>query len=103
MQLLDAYLNNGGAMAIFAERSRRLESLFFRSFYLFYKILHRGLTGVSVRVGNFSILPARYLCTLSVMSELWNHYAAAVFRFKLPVTTIPIPRWHRNAGTSQIN
>ena len=103
VQLLEAYSNNGGARAIFAERSRRLESLLFRSFYLFYKILHRGLTGVSVRVGNFSILPSQYLGTLSVMSELWNHYAAAVFRSKLPFTTIPIPRGHRIAGTSQMN
>src|SRR5262249_8309596 len=88
LQLLDAYANTGGANAIFAERSRRLESLLYQTFYLFYKVLHRGLTGVSVRVGNFSILPSQYLGTLSVMSELWNHYAAAVFRSKLPITTI---------------
>jgi len=37
------------------------------------------------------------------MSELWNHYAAAVFRSKLPFITIPIPRGHRIAGTSQMN
>jgi hypothetical protein len=29
---------------------------------------------------------------LGVMSELWNHYTAAVFRSKLPFITIPIPR-----------
>jgi hypothetical protein len=103
VQLLGAYSNSNGAKAIFAERSRRFESLLFRSFYLFYKILHRGLTGVSVRVGNFSILPSQYLGTLSVMSELWNHYAAAVFRSKLLFTTIPIRRGHRIAGTSQMN
>jgi glycosyltransferase involved in cell wall biosynthesis len=103
VQLLDAYSSNGAARAIFAERSRRLESLLFQLFYLFYKILHRGLTGVSVRVGNFSILPSPYLDTLSVMSELWNHYAAAMFRSKLPFTTIPIPRGHRIAGISQMN
>jgi hypothetical protein len=103
VQLLNAYSNHGGSKAIFAERSRRLESLLFRSFYLFYKILHRGLTGVSVRVGNFSVLPSKYLCTLSVMSELWNHYAAAVFRSKLPLSTIPIPRGHRITGTPQMD
>lgn len=70
VQLLAAYLDNGGAKAVFAARSRRLESLLFRSFYVFYKFLHRGLTGISVRVGNFSILPSRYLGTLSVMPEL---------------------------------
>jgi polyisoprenyl-phosphate glycosyltransferase len=91
------------AGAIFAERSRRTESLIFRSFYQIHKIVHRLLTGISVRVGNFSILPSSYLTTLVVMSEMWNHYAAAVFRSGLPFTTIPIPRGHRIAGRSSMN
>jgi len=90
-------------MAIFAERTRRTESLMFRSFYIGYKTLHRVLTGISVRVGNFSILPSQYLSTLSVMPELWNHYAAAVFRSKLPFTSVPIARGRRIAGTSHMN
>jgi hypothetical protein len=89
--------------AIFGARSRRTESLLFRSSYRVYKMLHRLLTGFGVRVGNFSILPSAHLSTLVVMSELWNHYAAAVFRSGLPVTTIPIPRGHRIAGTSTMN
>jgi glycosyltransferase involved in cell wall biosynthesis len=102
-QLLRAYSDTQGAMAIFAERSRRSESLVFRCFYQLYKWLHRSLTGISVRVGNFSILPSSYLSTLVVMSELWNHYAAAVFRSKLPFTMIPIPRGTRIAGSSRMN
>ncbi len=102
-QLLRAYCGTHGAKAIFAERSRRAESLTFRCFYKLYKLAHRSLTGISVRVGNFSILPARYLNTLVVMSELWNHYAAAMFRSKLPFTMIPIPRGKRIAGTSRMN
>ena len=65
--------------------------------------MHRILTGVRVRVGNFSILPSGYLTTLVVMSEMWNHYAAAFFRSGLPFTTIPIPRGYRIAGTSKMN
>ena len=102
-ELLNAYSGAHGAKAVFAERSRRSESLVFRLFYRLYKILHRGLTGIGVRVGNFSILPASYLNTLVVMSELWNHYAAAVFRSNLPFTMIPIPRGTRIAGTSRMN
>jgi hypothetical protein len=37
------------------------------------------------------------------MSELWNHYAAAVFRSSLPFTMIPIPRGTRITGTSKMN
>jgi polyisoprenyl-phosphate glycosyltransferase len=102
-QLLRAYSDTRGESAVFAERSRRSESLVFRSFYYLYKILHRCLTGISVRVGNFSILPCAHLNTLVVMSELWNHYAAAVFRSKLSFTMIPIPRGSRIAGTSRMN
>jgi polyisoprenyl-phosphate glycosyltransferase len=103
VDLLNAYSGTHGAKAIFAERSRRSESVMFRLFYHLYRFLHRGLTGVSVRVGNFSILPSEYLNTLVAMSELWNHYAAAVFRSKLPFTMVPIPRGTRIAGSSRMN
>jgi hypothetical protein len=104
LQLLRVFSEeDDGAKAIFAERSRRTESLGFRISYKIYKLLHRMLTGVSVRVGNFSIFPAAYLDRLVVMSELWNHYAAAVFRSGLPFRTTPIPRGYRIAGTSRMN
>ncbi len=103
VQLLRAYSETGGATAIFAARSRRSESLVFKFFYRAYKLLHRLLTGISVRVGNFSILPSPFLDTLVAMNELWNHYAAAVFRSKLPFTMIGIPRGTRIAGTSTMN
>jgi glycosyltransferase involved in cell wall biosynthesis len=102
-RLLRAFAASQGASAIFAERSRRSESIVFRVFYHLYRVLHLCLTGIGVRVGNFSILPSRYLNTLVVMSELWNHYAAAMFRSNLPLTTIPLPRGTRIAGTSRMN
>ena len=101
--LLQAYSENHGTRAIFAARSRRSESLVFRLFYGLYRVLHRAFTGISVRVGNFSIFPWVYLNTLVVMSELWNHYAAAVFRSRLPLTMVPIPRGTRIAGKSTMN
>jgi hypothetical protein len=103
VDLLDAFRKTGGVEAIFAERIRRSESLAFQLFYQLYRVVHRGLTGISVRVGNFSILPAGYLETLVVLPELWNHYAAAVFRSRLPHAMIPIPRGRRIAGTSKMN
>jgi cellulose synthase/poly-beta-1,6-N-acetylglucosamine synthase-like glycosyltransferase len=103
-QLIRAFASEGSrGGAVFAERSRRTESLVFRVFYVIYKVLHLALTGVGVKVGNFSILPRRYLSTLVVMSELWNHYAAAFFRSGLRYTTVPIPRGHRISGSSRMN
>lgn len=103
LRLIDAYLELGATQAVFAERSRRAESRLFRLFYQLYKTLHRALTGLGVKVGNFSILPWGYLDTLVVLAETWNHYAAAVFRSKLPFTTTPIPRGYRIAGESRMS
>jgi hypothetical protein len=102
-ELLHAFRKDHGTMLIFAERSRRSESFLFRCLYGAYRILHRLLTGLSVRVGNFSIVPAAYLNTLVVQPELWNHYAASVFRSRRPFRMIPIPRGRRIAGTSRMN
>jgi polyisoprenyl-phosphate glycosyltransferase len=103
VELLAVFCQNGGTKAVFAERSKRSESMLFRVFYHLYRGLHWLLTGVSVRVGNFSVLPAAYLSTLAVLSELWNHYAAALFRSKLPHTMIPIARGQRISGKSTMN
>lgn len=101
VKLIHTFSNLG--KAVFAQRSRRTESFAFRLFYRFYRALHLLLTGLAVRVGNFSILPASYLSTLSVMPELWNHYAAAVFRSRLPYSMVPIARGRRIAGQSTMN
>jgi hypothetical protein len=88
---------------VFAARVRRLESAWFTLCYHCYRWLHKLLTGVSVRVGNFSVIPARQLRALVVAPELWNHYAASVFRIRAPFTTVPVPRALRYAGRSKMN
>ena len=103
LRLLQVFSDDGGSRAVFAARSRRSESLTFRCSYTVYKALHWILTGLSVKVGNFSIIPSGYLKTLATISDLWNHYAAAVFRSRLPFTTTPIPRGRRIAGSSRMN
>ena len=103
VRLLKTFSESGCATAVFAERSKRSESVLFRFFYHIYRGLHWALTGVSVRVGNFSVLPWRYLDTVVVLSELWNHYAAAVVRAKLPYSMLPIARGQRISGKSTMN
>lgn len=102
-RLLDRLYGEQQATVVFAERTRRSESLVFRIFYRFYRILHKLLTGVAVRVGNFSALPYAVLDTLVVVSELWNHYAAAVFKARLPYTTVPTERGSRFSGRSRMD
>ncbi len=77
---------------IFAKRSKRRDGKIFKLGYISYKIVHYLLTGVKVEVGNFSIIPYQLLNRLMGVSEIWNHYAAAVFHARLPLEMIPIPR-----------
>ena len=88
---------------VFADRTRRSESLVFRVFYSWYKFLHHLLTGQKVRVGNFSAIPRRRLTSLVVVSELWNHYAAGVIRSRQPYCSIPTHRSQRLRGRSTMN
>jgi glycosyltransferase involved in cell wall biosynthesis len=101
--LLDAFAAEGGSKVIFAARTKRLESAAFRFFYQTYRFMHLLLTGTPVRVGNFSVVPASALSRLMVVSELWNHYAAAIFRARIPYTSIPTNRGVRLAGESKMN
>src|SRR5918992_28321 len=88
---------------VFAARTRRSESLSFKLFYHLYRLIHFLLTGVQVRVGNFSVIPAGLLRRLVAVSELWNHYAAAVYKAKLPIALIPTRRSCRLEGSSRMN
>lgn len=102
-RLVERFREAGGAKVVFAERTRRSESLVFVLFYHLYRAAHLVLTGYGVRVGNFSVLPRSALAKLVVVGELWNHYAAAVFRTRLPWTSIPVTRAARIAGGSRMN
>ena len=59
--------------------------------------------GVAVREGNFSIMPHSALDRLVTMSELWNHYAGAVYKSKLPHVRLATDRGHRLGGKSHMN
>ncbi len=102
-QLLATFEKHGREKVVFAARAKRLENLVFRIFYRVYRWVHWLVVGEPVRVGNFSVVPARYLSNLVVSSNLWNHYAAAVVRARIPAVNIPIARGQRLMGTSKMN
>jgi hypothetical protein len=92
-----------GRTIVFARRIRRSEGFIFTFLYRLYRLAHRVLTGIPVQVGNFSIVPRALLDRLVVVSDLWNHYAAAVFQSRLPFVMIPTARGRRLAGRSSMN
>jgi len=101
-RLAQAYAEAPAGTIIFAARTKRSESLTFAVFYHLYRVLHRILTGFGVRVGNFSLVPFPCLATLSVASETWNHYAAAVFKTRLPHRSVPTERGRRLQGDARM-
>jgi len=103
VRLLDAYRADEGRPVVFAARRKRLENWIFRGGYSSYRILHWLLTGITVQVGNFSIIPAKYLASLAVSSDLWSHYAAAVVHARIPYVLVATERGKRLAGKSHMN
>jgi polyisoprenyl-phosphate glycosyltransferase len=101
--LLASLAESGGREIVFAARAKRLEQPVFRFFYHLYRLVHRVLTGIPVRVGNFSAVPRASVDRLMVSSDLWNHYAAAAFRSKLPLRMVPLERGRRLDGKSRMN
>ena len=101
-RLLAALAATGDSQIVFAARARRTESTLFRLLYHLYRGMHRLLTGIPVRFGNFSVIPATQLSRLVYSSELWNHYAAAVLKTRLPYTSVPTSRGRRLQGDSQM-
>jgi polyisoprenyl-phosphate glycosyltransferase len=102
-ELLRAYVGGQGREVVFAARTKRMESLGFRLSYRAYRLVHHAMTGVVVQVGNFSVVPRSAMARLMAVPDLWNHYAASVYRARLPRRLVPLPRGRRLAGESKMN
>jgi hypothetical protein len=100
--LLKKFVEEDQRKVVFAARRLRAESAVFKFFYRLYRTLHRLAVGFDPRFGNFSVLPTPILRRLTVSSDLWNHYAAAVVKMKLPYATVPIDRSRRFVGESKM-
>ena len=101
-RLLEKFVDEDRRKVVFAARGLRAEGFLFKFFYKLYRTIHRLAVGFDPRFGNFSVLPASILERLVVSSDLWNHYAAAVVKMKLPYATVPIDRSRRFIGESKM-
>lgn len=103
IMLIEECHKEGYEKVVFACRNKRSESWNFKLFYIFYKRLYKLLTGQSIRVGNFSIIPYKIVCRLVVVSEIWNHYAVGLLKAKVPYTEIYSKRSTRLAGKPKMS
>lgn len=102
-RLWETFRKDEGRSVVFAARARRSEGPLFCIGYYLYQVLYYTLTGSSVDVGNFSLIPAPLVSRLVTSSDLWSHYAAAVFHCRVPWVSIPTARAHRLDGGSHMN
>jgi len=103
LQTLLAALESAGLDVAVAKRASRAEGLVFRSFYFFYKLLFRALTGRPIAFGNFMAMRDSAARRLGCMPELDLHLAATVLASKLRVGQCVLDRGARYAGQSKMN
>jgi hypothetical protein len=87
---------------VMADRAKRSETPAFQLAYAVYRWVFQMLTGQDIRFGNFSLIPAHFVPRLARMPEVWNHYAAAIVKARLPRTSIVTSRGRRLDGASQM-
>lgn len=103
LRLLQRSEDEGDSKLVFAFRERRSEGPVFRACYAIYRFAFKTLTGHTIQVGNFSLVPATILSRLVAVSEIWNHYASGVQRARVPSVFVPTARGKRLAGRSTMN
>jgi glycosyltransferase involved in cell wall biosynthesis len=100
--MLNVSAKKPGAIVV-AKRAQRSESWRFRAFYKVYKALFRLLTGKAIDFGNFCLIPGDQLGRIAHMAELWNHFAGALVRSRVPLESTDTTRGTRYAGQSTMN
>lgn len=88
---------------ITADRVSRSEGWLFRCCYWCYKRLFRMLTGVSIRFGNFCLIPSGLLGLLVHYPELWNSLSGCIKKSGLPREGIDSHRGKRYFGPSKMS
>src|SRR5262247_2733047 len=102
-KLIEAFASQQESRVVFAKGVERSESRAFKIFYHLYKVIYFLLTGAKVGFGNFSVVPYDLLPRLTVVSEIWNHYAAGIMKARIPYIEIPTKRGKRLSGRSRMN
>jgi hypothetical protein len=86
---------------VFARHSDRPKSLTARISRGLYRLIHSVLTGTEAQMDTFSVVPRFAVNRLMASPELWNHYASAVHRARLPRRLVPVATGKPLSGESQ--
>jgi glycosyltransferase involved in cell wall biosynthesis len=85
-----------------ARRTRRRESLGFKAMYLLFRLLFRGLTGATVRSGNFAAMPGSLTRRILLHPSFDLSYSSALLVLDIPIEQVPCERGERYEGRSKM-
>lgn len=103
IQALLKLLKSDNVDVVVAERKSRIETLWFRFFYIVYKRMFRLLSGRKISFGNFMAIKSSSIKRLVAMQELWLHIASCVLMSKLRIKEVALDRGKRYAGKGKMN
>jgi polyisoprenyl-phosphate glycosyltransferase len=101
-RLLSALGDRTVSLAL-AQRTRRSESLRFRTMYIVYRFVFRLLTGTTVRSGNFAVQRADSLAATIHHPNFDLCYSSTLLALSRPTVAVPCARGERFAGQSRMN
>ena len=86
-----------------AARGKRYESIKFKTFYFFYRLIFLFFTGKKLKFGNFSAFPGEKLKNIYNIETCSIHLPATILKSKLPYNVLKIDRGKRYFGFSKMN
>jgi hypothetical protein len=95
----DGSLRQNVALAL---RTKRRESLGFKLMYRLFRLLFRGLTGTTVKTGNFAAMPGLLARRVLLHPTFDLSYSSAILALDVPVVFVPCERGERYEGRSRM-
>jgi polyisoprenyl-phosphate glycosyltransferase len=87
---------------VLALRTKRHEPLAFKLLYRAFRVLFRGLTGTTVRTGNYAVLPGGVAKRALLHPTFDLAYSSAILALDMPVEFVPCERGRRYQGESKM-
>ena len=88
---------------IVGERTKRLESLFFKICYQFHKFLTLAFTGQSIKFGNFTCLSKSTVEKMLNEKATWNSFSGSLKKVEKDLLSMPSIRGRRYFGPSKMS
>ena len=96
-------IQNNDTIPIIGERTKRSESLLFKTCYQMHKLITLVFTGQSIKFGNFTCLPKTTVEKMVNEKATWNSFSGSLRKLEKDLISIPSIRGTRYFGPSKMN